>query len=469
MTNSSAQNSVAYVRKEMASALPPPASEVGLVGWMRKNLFSSIPYTILTLLSVYVLWVMIPPLLEFGIFNAVWRGSALVAEHGLDKLDRQVCTTPEQGGVQATGWTGACWPYVGAYLNQFIYGRYPVDQYWRVNIVYAMFVLGLVPMLIPSLPFKRENAIFLFVIFPVAAFILLTGGHLELNGFLLPDSWMAPSLGKFVVDFAILALALAAIVYGVARGAEADGTRAAIGIIAFFAVLLIVLLICSADFGLRHVETEVWGGLLVTLVIAVTGIVASLPLGILLALGRRSKMPVVKLFSVIFIEFWRGIPLITVLFMSSVMLPLFLPEGVSFDKLLRALIGVALFSAAYMAEVVRGGIQALPKGQYEGAMALGLSYWQMMRMIILPQALKLVIPGIVNSFIALFKDTTLVLIIGLFDFLGQIQSSYSDSSWASPVQSLTGYLFAACVYWLFCFSMSRYSIFMERRLDTGHR
>jgi general L-amino acid transport system permease protein len=173
--------------------------------------------------------------------------------------------------------------------------------------------------------------------------------------------------------------------------------------------------------------------------------------------------------SVNFIEFWRGVPLITVLFMSSVMLPLFLPEGVNFDKLLRALIGVALFSAAYMAEVVRGGLQAIPKGQYEGAMALGLNYGQMIRMIILPQALKLVIPGIVNTFIGLFKDTTLVLIIGLFDFLGQIQSSFADSNWASPVQSLTAYAFAAFVYWCFCFSMSRYSQFMERLLDTGHK
>ncbi len=163
-------------------------------------------------------------------------------------------------------------------------------------------------------------------------------------------------------------------------------------------------------------------------------------------------MPIVRFASIVFIEFWRGVPLITVLFMSSVMLPLFLPEGVSFDKLLRALIGVALFSSAYMAEVVRGGIQALPKGQYEGAMALGLNWTQMMRMIILPQALKLVIPGIVNSFIALFKDTTLVLIIGLFDFLGQIQSSYSDPAWSSPVQSLTGYFFAAFIYFIFCFS-----------------
>ena len=216
-------------------------------------------------------------------------------------------------------------------------------------------------------------------------------------------------------------------------------------------------------------ETSRWGGLLVTMVIAVTGIVASLPLGIVLALGRRSDMPIVRLLSVVFIEFWRGVPLITVLFMSSVMLPLFLPEGVDFDKLLRALVGVALFAAAYMAEVIRGGLQAIPKGQYEAAMALGLPYWLMMRMIILPQALKLVIPGIVNNFIGLFKDTTLVLIIGLFDFLGMIQSSFSDAKWSSPVQSLSGYLFAAFVYWIFCFGMSRYSIFMERRLDTGHR
>ncbi|MGB7433412.1 MAG: amino acid ABC transporter permease, partial [Ahrensia sp.] len=215
--------------------------------------------------------------------------------------------------------------------------------------------------------------------------------------------------------------------------------------------------------------TEVWGGLLVTMVIAVTGIAASLPIGILLALGRRSQMPIVKFVCVVFIEFWRGVPLITVLFMSSVMLPLFLPEGVSFDKLLRALIGVALFSSAYMAEVVRGGLQALPKGQYEGAMALGLNWGQMTRMIILPQALKLVIPGIVNTFIGLFKDTTLVLIIGLFDFLGTIRASTSDPTWSTPVQSMTGLTFAAFVYFIFCYAMSRYSMYMERRLDTGHK
>ena len=225
------------------------------------------------------------------------------------------------------------------------------------------------------------------------------------------------------------------------------------------AVLFGLMLLLKIDFGLQEVETSQWGGLLVTLVVAITGIVASLPLGILLALGRRSKMPIVRTFSVIFIEVWRGVPLITVLFMASVMLPLFLPEGVNFDKLMRALIGVALFSSAYMAEVVRGGLQAIPKGQYEAAQALGLSYWKMMSLIVLPQALKIVIPGIVNSFISLFKDTTLVSIIGLFDLLQHCHDELRDAKWASPQTGSTGYFSAALIFWIFCFGMSRYSHF----------
>lgn len=449
---------LAYVREQLSDSEPAPVTEVGVIGWLRKNLFSSVPNTVLTLIAIYIVWVVVPPILNFAFVDAVWTGE-----------NRAACSTEQQGGVQPNGWFGACWPYVGAYFQQFIYGRYPFDQYWRVNAVFLLFAAGLIPLLIPRVPYKRENALFFFGIFPIAAFILLTGGNIDLNGFLLPDWIMRPSIIKFIIDLAILTGLLCLIGYAIARGSGSPPGPTIRSILVFMGILLVVLVVCAVDFGLEHVETEVWGGLLVTLVIAVTGIVVSLPLGILLALGRRSKMPVMRLVSVIFIEFWRGIPLITVLFMSSVVLPLFLPDGVTFDKLLRALIGVALFSAAYMAEVVRGGIQALPKGQYEGAMALGLTYWQMMRMIILPQALKLVIPGIVNSFIALFKDTTLVLIIGLFDFLGMIQSSFTDTTWASPVQSLTGYLFAAFVFWLFCFAMSRYSIFMERKLDTGHR
>ncbi len=221
--------------------------------------------------------------------------------------------------------------------------------------------------------------------------------------------------------------------------------------------------------GLQIVETSQWGGFTLTLVIALSGIVASLPLGVVLALGRRSEMPVISLLSTIFIEFWRGIPLVAVLFMATIMFPLFLPAGVTFDQLLRAVIGVALFASAYMAEVVRGGLQAIPKGQYEGAMALGLPYWKMMRLIILPQALKIVIPGIVNTFIGLFKDTTLVLIIALFDLLGIVQASIADPNWSIKSVPYTGYAFVAIVFWVCCYSMARYSRHIEEKLHTGHK
>ncbi|ERP98229.1 amino acid ABC transporter permease [Labrenzia sp. C1B10] len=374
------------IRTEEAPRLPAPISTTGVIGWMRQNLFSSIGNTVLTVIGILIAYSLIAPLIQFAFIDAVWSGD-----------NREACL-PQDGGH-----SGACWAYVEAYFPQFIYGRYPTEEIWRVNIVYFLFAVLLVPLAIPSAPFKKINAILFLVVFPIIAYFLLTG---------------------LVIGDAVI---------------------------------------------LPIVETAVWGGLLVTLVIAVTGIVASLPLGIALALGRRSRMPIIKLVSVIFIEFWRGVPLITVLFMSSVMLPLFLPEGVTFDKLLRVLIGVTLFSAAYMAEVVRGGLQAIPKGQYEGAMALGLRFWPMMYLIILPQALKLVIPGIVNTFIGLFKDTTLVLIVGMFDLLGQIQSSFTDPTWSTPSTGHTGYLFAAVVFWTFCFGMSRYSIFMEKKLHTGHK
>jgi general L-amino acid transport system permease protein len=234
-------------------------------------------------------------------------------------------------------------------------------------------------------------------------------------------------------------------------------------------VLSVIFLLGFAPLGLSYVATSLWGGILVTIVVSAVGIVFSLPLGVILALGRRSKMPVVRLFSVIFIEFVRGVPLITVLFMASVMLPLFVPEAWSPDKLLRALIGVALFAAAYMAEVVRAGLQSIPRGQYEGAQALGLSYWKMMGLIILPQALKVTIPNIVNSYIALFKDTTLVFVVGIFDFLRTIEVARIDPKWATPVTSTTGYAFAAIFYFLCCWMMSRYARGVERRLATGYK
>lgn len=240
----------------------------------------------------------------------------------------------------------------------------------------------------------------------------------------------------------------------------------------FFVILPVasfILLTGWAAIGLQPVDTVLWGGVLVTIVVASVGIVVSLPLGILLALGRRSHMPVVRSLSVTFIEFVRGVPLVTVLFMAGVMLPLFMPEQLSPDKLVRALVGIALFASAYMAEVVRAGLQAIPKGQYEGAMAVGLRYWQMMRLIILPQALKVTIPNIVNTYIGLFKDTTLVFIVGIFDLLRTIEVARIDPKWATPVTSTTGYAVAAIFYLVFCYGMSRYARAMEARLAKSDR
>ena len=375
--------SKAFVRHTFTESLPPPVNEKGIWGWMRKNLFSSVTNAILTVIGLAFIYIVVSTLYKFAIKDAVWSGN-----------DRNACLAATAGHE-----VGACWAYIKAYLGQFIYGRYPVDERWRVNIVFFLGFVGLIPLLMPKLPGKKWNTIFMLLIYPIISFILLLGGY----------------------------------------------------------------------FGLEFVETAKWGGLLVTLVIAITGITASLPLGILLALGRQSKLPIIRAFSIGFIEFWRGVPLITVLFMSSVMLPLFLPEGVTFDKLLRALIGVALFSSAYMAEVIRGGLAAIPRGQTEGAQALGLNYRKTMSLIILPQALKHVIPGIVNTFIGLFKDTTLISIIGMFDLLGMAQSSFADSTWSTPTTAYTAYLFIALIYWAFCFSMSQYSQYTEERLNTGHK
>ena len=356
-------------------SLPPPRLSVGVIGWLRSNLFSNWFNTLLTLLAIYLVWLIVPPLLQWAVFQADWTGTT-----------RADCTSE-----------GACWVFIKQRFDQFMYGFYPEELRWRVDLTVWLVVIGAAPLFVPMMPRKALYGLVFLVAYPLLAFWLLHGGFL----------------------------------------------------------------------GLSEVETSQWGGLMLTLVIAAVGIAGALPLGILLALGRRSKMPAIRVICVTFIEFWRGVPLITVLFMSSVMLPLFLPEGLSFDKLLRALIGVILFQSAYIAEVVRGGLQAIPKGQYEAAAAMGLGYWRMMGLVILPQALKLVIPGIVNTFIALFKDTSLVIIIGLFDLLNSVKQAAADPTWLG--MATEGYVFAALVFWIFCFGMSRYSMHLERKLDTGHK
>jgi general L-amino acid transport system permease protein len=276
-----------------------------------------------------------------------------------------------------------------------------------------------------------------------------------------------PISERWRVDVFFLMLAI-----GIAWLLWLHAPRRDLGAIYFFGVLPVasfILLTGWAAIGLQPVDTVLWGGVLVTIVVATVGIVFSLPLGILLALGRRSHMPAVRLLSIIFIEFVRGVPLITVLFMAGVMLPLFVPEQFSPDKLVRALVGIAMFASAYMAEVVRAGLQAIPRGQYEGAMAVGLRYWQMMRLIVLPQALRVTIPNIVNTYIGLFKDTTLVFIVGIFDLLHTIEVARIDPKWATPVTSTTGYAVAAIFYLVFCYGMSRYARATEARLANSDR
>jgi len=281
-------------------------------------------------------------------------------------------------------------------------------------------------------------------------------------GFFTYGFYPDPERWRVDVSFLLLALVI------VPQFIKGFPYKAWIGVAGLTILPVIVgILLVGGMFGLNHVETHQWGGLMLTLVLSYVGIVAALPFGVILALGRRSEMPTVRMVCVAFIELWRGVPLISVLFMASVMLPLFLPEGWDFEKLMRALIGITMFQSAYMAEVIRGGLQAIPKGQFEAAAALGLGYWRSMGLIILPQALKLVIPGIVNTFIALFKDTTLVLIIGLLDILATVQSSIVDPKWGGVATE--GYIFAAFCFWVFCFGMSRYSQALERKLHTGHK
>jgi general L-amino acid transport system permease protein len=381
------------------------------------------------------------------------------------------------------------------------------------------------PLLIPRLPAKGLNAGLFFIAFPIVAFFLLHGGGIDgfgvswtaglLSGFaesvgdggralttagaataiigalltllgklvallstlisllIWPLTWLRaqtqassqPVWADFAATAAIVSIALFFL-----SGGFRTGWRSLIVSLAIFAGIGVVIAAMRLDRGgLPVVDTRLWGGLLVTLVVSVTGIVTSMPVGIALALGRRSTIPLIRIFSITFIELWRGVPLITVLFFATYMLPLFVPAGFTVDGLVRVLIGIAVFSGAYMAEVIRGGLQAIPRGQGEAASALGLSWGKTTGLIVMPQALRHVIPGLVNSFIALFKDTSLVSIVALFDLLGSLRASFSDPVWATPTTAFTGFAFAGMIYFVFCFGMSRYSLFVERRLNAYRR
>jgi general L-amino acid transport system permease protein len=373
-----------FLQQERIAPSPPPSARAGALGWLRANLFAGLGNSAMTLVCVaLIVWAALP-LIRFLLVDAVWSGA-----------DGSACVASP-----AQPHPGACWAFIRVWFSYFVYGFYPYDQRWRVNIFFVSLILGFVWLLRLSTPRRDLGALYFFVVLPILSYVLLHGAPL---------------------------------------------------------------------IGLRVVSTSLWGGILVTVVVATIGMVFSLPLGILLALGRRSKMPVIRMVSVAFIEFVRGVPVITVLFMASVMLPLFVPEHFSPDKLVRALIGMTLFASAYMAEVVRAGLAAVPRGQYEAANALGFGYWPMMALVILPQALRITLPNIVNTFIGLFKDTTLVFVVGIFDFLRTIEAARADPKWAGPTTTVTGYAFAALFYFACCYGMSRYARRMERRLARSVR
>jgi len=459
------ESNYSFVRRDIVNEQPPPLTQVGITGWLWRNLFStmsnfnsissSILSVLMILLTIWLLYFcggLLYSVIDFAIISAVFTDP--------DGIKRKVCATVKQGGELPADWYGACWPFILAKKKFLIYGRIPADELWRANLVYAALALGMGYIIWEKGKGRKWVGLCMLTIFPVVSLILLTGANFNINtalfiwtgilfiisfllGFLSGRNYLGEVLEQFSILFSFISIIL----------------------FSFF----ILLVLFAFDYGLAPIDTLDWGGLLLTLVIAITGIVASLPFGILLALGRRSDMPITRLLCTMFIEFWRGIPLITVLFAASVLIPLFLPSGADVDKLLRAVIGIILFSSAYMAEVIRGGLQAIPRGQYESASAVGLSYSQSMRFIVLPQALTHVLPGIVNTFIGLFKDTTLVSIIGIFEIMGILRSASQDANWGSHVQHSTSYLVAATVFFIFCFGMSRYSIFIENKLSRENK
>lgn len=350
----------------------PPVTNIGWLGWLRQNLFSTRFNSALTLLIIYLLYRTLPPFIRWAFIDSVWwTGSEACKEA-----------------------TGACWSVVTHNLRFILFGIYPYDQQWRPVLAIAL----------------------------LFAFVFYSYNRNRWNRYLL-IAWPA---GLAVMG----------------------------------------ILLHGGLLGLTVVETDRWSGIILTLLLSIFGLSAAYPLGVLLALGRRSRLPAIKNLCVIYIELIRGVPLISMLFMASVMLPLFFPEGITIDKILRAQVAIILFTAAYIAEVVRGGLQAMPRGQYEAAEALGLNYYQTMRLIILPQALKTVIPPTVSVLISAFKDTSLVIIIGLFDLLRTTHITLSNPEWMGFANE--AFLFTAMIYFVGCFFMANFSRRLEKSLKTSH-
>ena len=482
----SASNSAGFVRDQMLPPVPPPVSEAGIIHWLRANLFSNAFNSVLTILGLLAVYWLVSASLPWWL-NSVWNAESL-------GQCREIVTASAGEGA-----TGACWAMIRERWHQFIFGFYPVDLWWRPVMAFGLLFAAMGPVLYSGQ--KRNLSVLLGGVLvylavtmwlagaPMAALaagIVLTVGMLVLAqvrpAALLWFTGVYPALcfwllwggSVWVPVGALFGFVILAVVYGAMSRRSGVGMAMGAGVVAalLWWLLLDIPVTQALDsvlpWGLASVASDQFGGFLLAITIGVTAITFSLPIGILLALGRQSDMLIVKTLCVGFIEFIRGVPLITLLFTASLLLQYFLPPGTNFDIILRVIILVTLFAAAYLAEVIRGGLAALPRGQYEAADALGLDYWRAQRLIILPQALKISIPAIVSTFIGLFKDTTLVAFVGLMDPLkGVTQIVRADIDWKGIYWE--PYIFVGAIFFVICFGMSRYSMYLERKLKTDHR
>ena len=423
---------LAYVREKEIPQSAPPITEVGIIKWLRENLFSSWLNSILTGLSLYFIFILLKDFIPWA-YGAHWTTGSIRECYDVNP-------------------NVACFSVLTARWKQLLFGFYPPEEYWRPTLTFFLLILSIIPIL-----FTRFVRFFWFsLLYPGLAIWLLWGGSI----------WSVAiiyiGLGLGFLSFVIMSSRLI-------RSASISLLAACLITILFFmfvASFSAEMLSSLIPIYLPYVESLKFGGFTLSLIVGVTGIVASFPLGIVLALGRQSDLPLVKMICVGFIEFIRGVPLITLLFVASVLLNYFLPPGSNFDIVLRVIIMVTLFSAAYMAEVIRGGLAGLPVGQHEASAALGLTYWQSQRLIIMPQALKISIPGIVNTFIGLFKDTTLVSIISLMDPVGLASLIRADTKWNGIYWEL--YIAVGLMFFIVCFGMSQYSQYLERKLKTDN-
>ena len=430
--------------------LPPPPNTTGIIGWLRYNLFNGVLNSVLTVLSFIAVIFLIQSFYEWAFVNAIWVASS-----------RDECRV-------SSSEFGTCWAGVNFWFTRFMYGRYADAEIWRVNVAGIIFILWMLPLWLPRVTSKILIALSAVLIYPFLAGYMFSGG--ERGWFMGVMVAVSLTCFLFVILHTLLCLVTNIGLYSwiikVTGFSKKNEHQHKYPVLVCSLVAIIIVAFLIDDITFKYMSNNLWGGLFLTLVISGIAIASALPAGIILALGRRSKMTVIRVLCVAFIELFRSVPLITILFMATTMFPLFLPGGMVIDKLASAIVAVCLFAAAYMAEVVRGGLQAIPKGQYEAAEAVGLTYWQATVLIVMPQALKFMIPNIVGNFMGLLKDTTLVSIIGLYDLLGMINAVSHDPKWIGLHHEPL--FIAAVIFFIGCFTMSKYSQHLERTLGAGN-